>query len=152
MLRWTVFSASSLMASCLALCKASIIVEKLPAKQQVPGRNRQMVMMMTWTLLLRAPCPHRYPAVLINQSIYACSMVVRHSLKMIRLGTLVLCTAYHAWLPQHGCFGDMQQPIYMLSGLISQSRLLPKPLCISISGGRTQRACPTSASEHLLTL
>ena len=127
MLRWTVFNASFLMASCLALYKASIIAEKLPAKQQVPERSRQMVMMTTWTLLLRAQCPHRYPAVFINECIYACSRVIRHSLKVIRLGTFTLCTAYRAWFPQHDCSGDMQQPVYMLSGSVLQSRLYQNP-------------------------
>ena len=140
------------MASCLALYKASIIAEKLPAKPQVPERSRQMVMMTTWTLLLRAQCPHRYPAVFINECIYACSRVIRHSLKVIRLGTFTLCTAYRAWFPQHDCSGDMQQPVYMLSGSVLQSSLLPKPLCISISGGCTQQACHTAASAHLLIL
>lgn len=137
MLRWTAFSASFLMASCLALCKASIIVEKLPAKQQVPGRNKQMVMMTTWTLLLRARCPHRYLGVLTKLGIYACNRAQRHSLKMFRLGTSVLCAAYPACLSQHNCSGYMQQPIYMPSGSVLQSRLTPKSLCI-MSGGCTQ--------------
>ena len=58
-LLWTACSASFHTASCLALCKASITAEKLPARLQGPERNSRTGMMTTWTLLHRVQCLHR---------------------------------------------------------------------------------------------